>query len=916
MPDLFHNPYHFVPLANGAPPETVPLTEFKTAAQARAHPHLTHDRFVAGTHSGRIVCRVTVETPLLCGNAQTDREAQQWTKLIQPFELTAGTPALPASALRGMLSSIAEAASHSALRVLKDTPLSHRAEAKKESLSALGLLVEEAGADGVARLKLRPLTVPTLPRQGSAGPLPDGYEQMFKPTFPQPLLKAFIEGYQPGRRNGQPAVEMRRGLFLDRVGPFSQSADHSEFWYAQLAGTCSLAGGRVNATQPRFDTRSGNWLLGQQIVGDPIPEDQYDPARHVGYTRGLLRVLGIRDREIEIPTGKKHEFFIPYPAAAETIPTFDAQAAVDRFHALADERTADDSTLPFSVAGSRRNGDARALGDKLRLRAGDLVFFAPDKDDRLIVGEVSVSSIWRAGNGSVHEYFATVSPDLLPLSHRRTVLTLAEHLFGVVEDRTHAPDRGNANRKPAFALASRVRVAHGELAETPAEGAYQPADELLSDAQRQGFERLRAEALRRNEPRPEDYPLKNLASPKPPSPALYFGPKDAREGGPISKSELQPDTGRANGRKFYLRRPNDSTVRDERAFVHPGNLDDRKRIARQHQSARKFVRPGTVFYFHLDFDNLTDLELQLLCFALAPDADFRHQLGHGKPLGFGQVKLGIEGLLLIRREARYRADALAADAVRYHEAWIVNADAWPARYRLHPWAAPGNLAEKLRALQIDFAQWAKRRGLDATLAALKLIGRPDALRRDAHGEPLPVHYPQTPGTTPRDARFERELFKWFMDNDDRDNRPQFLPPLTAGNTDNFKTLPALDRAATPDPNGGQRRGGQFAPGPRGGGGGPRRAPTPPPAPRPAPPAAMPTRPEPGRTYEFDAAAHERDGRVRFQTTLAGRRWEKCYLDVQKFDRSKWRSRFPIGTRVSLVVRAVQGDTLQLAAPAQ
>ncbi|MEI6393321.1 MAG: hypothetical protein WCT12_19730, partial [Verrucomicrobiota bacterium] len=83
MPDLFHNPYHFVPLGPGMPPEPVPLGEFVPAkagepAKQRQYPHLTHDRFVAGKHSGRIVCKVTVETPLICGNSQDDNESQTY----------------------------------------------------------------------------------------------------------------------------------------------------------------------------------------------------------------------------------------------------------------------------------------------------------------------------------------------------------------------------------------------------------------------------------------------------------------------------------------------------------------------------------------------------------------------------------------------------------------------------------------------------------------------------------------------------------------------------------------------------------------------------------------------------------------------------------------------------------------------
>jgi hypothetical protein len=330
----FHNPYHFIPLGDGPPPESVSLDEFKSAKPGEGlKPYLTHDRFLPDKHSGRLVCKLTVETPLICGNQQEDREG--WTKLIHPFELPPGQPALPGSALRGMLSTLAEAASHSAMRVLKDTALSHRMGARDESLSAIGLLVKHTLPNGAQTLRLQPLTVPTLDAQDRRAPdsLNPSLREVFQPGFRQPLLKAFVDGYRrKPDRHGPAEIEPRPGSFIAVQHPASKSADCDEFWYAELKGTVSLVGNRVTATAERRDSRNNRFLLGQCLATDPISQTAFDsltPAQKARCTRGFLRILGITDREREMPTTKTHEYFIPYPAGSEaTIPTFEVAQAI------------------------------------------------------------------------------------------------------------------------------------------------------------------------------------------------------------------------------------------------------------------------------------------------------------------------------------------------------------------------------------------------------------------------------------------------------------------------------------------------------------------------------------------------------------------------------------------------------------
>ncbi len=901
----FHNPYHFVP-TDEEPPECVPLSELSPArgkAGETIHaPHLAHARFVPGTRSGRLVCKATVETPLICGNRQDEREG--WTKLIHPFELRANEPALPASALRGMLSALAEAASGSSLRVLKDVPLSHRMAAASESLSAVGLLVERTDDQGRPVLKLQPLTVPTVDREDNDSFEPT-YSEVFQSHFRQPLLKAYVNGY---RRTGGSSVGFDHGSFLERNRPDSRSADNAGFWYAKLTGTVGLAGRKVVATAGIRDNRNRRFLLARQIAGDPIKEEVFQSLpenERAAYTRGFLRVLGIQGREKEIPTTKKHEYFIPYPEGSEhAIPVFEVAEALNNFHRLADQRTETDPELPFEVAGSARNSTPGPNHRQLRLRAGDLVYFRPDPDDPTVIAEVSVSSIWRAGNGSVHEYFAAISPDLLPLSPARMRLTLAEQLFGTVEIRD--PHDQHRNADASFAFASRLRVSHGILADTPERGAYQPQEELLSRQQTEARQRLHL----------QDIPLQNLASPKPPSPALYFKPKGAPAEF-VRKQRLNPGNHSPQGRKFYLRRNPATYDASVEAFVHPGRLiqENLASIGRQHQSVGKFVRPGTTFFFHLDFDNLTDRELQLLAYTLAPSTGFRHQLGHGKPLGLGQVRIEIAALLEINRGDRYTGDIRAA---RWHRAWLAGtADSLPPSLRRGLPESPDPLAPELETMRKSFESWATQCRLIPALRAIELLGQPVA-------DGVPVHYPQAGevnrGTAnnpdwrtiePGTAAFEMERYHWFTQNDDtkQGRQPgQFLLPLVNERGQSAAALPKLDRYQNQRPPHASYVGRALAPVP------------------PGPTAASPDQPEAIRSdsarrgmvsprdlvgREVIATAGEpKEGRIPFLISLDGQEFPGLngYFSVSKYERASFAKENPPGTTRTAKVVNVQSAT--------
>jgi hypothetical protein len=142
--------------------------------------------------------------------------------------------------------------------------------------------------------------------------------------------------------------------------------------------------------------------------------------------------------------------------------------------------------------------------------------------------------------------------------------------------------------------------------------------------------------------------LKVLGSPKLPSPALYFRPGDGPRTKPLEPQDLP------QGRKVYLHHSTDANAPEPqpwRTKLPRGHPEEEKQ--RKLKNAVRPVRPETAFIFHLDFDNLSEREINLLAFSLRPSEDFRHKLGMGKSIGLGTVRIDPLALLLIDRVKRY-----------------------------------------------------------------------------------------------------------------------------------------------------------------------------------------------------------------------------------------------------------------------
>lgn len=710
----FYNPYHFVPVTSGPSTDDLPVMEFRAGNTG----HVRHDLYASDAgdvFSGRLVCRLTTEGPTVVGG-QHERPDPEGPTVVHPFELE-GKPAIPATSLKGLISSIAEAASNSALRVLENKVLSHRVGAGEEPLSAIGMVVEAPTSDGTVEWRLRPLALPTMRLEKGRAQLPSKYQKMFPADRNPPPLKVFVND----------DVHLR--TFIPGA---------PEYYYSRLSPRSWSAGHSLAADEHQHLSHNGGYLLAQDTIGGsaPIPERQLpvtDDERRQ-YTRGILRILGVQGRT-DIPTTKKHELFLPYSEADEKRETFPIPRDVlDRFHLLADERTnARDEApfLPYETRGTLRNLRPNRHSDHtFRLKTGDLVYFRPnEKGDA--VEEIALSSMWRRWAGTVNQYFSRISDEKLPLgSVRRERISIAEQLFGFIEKRE--ADAQDEQGDSVLALAGRLRFSPGIL--SPGQDAPYYGDATL---------------------------LKILGSPKPPQPAFYF----KYDGGRTSRIQVGSLSADRHylpqGRKFYLHR----SPQDNEPWKTRHERDELKQKSRVTP-----MKTGLSFYFHIDFNNLSRTELGLLCYALRPTEAYRHKLGMGKPIGLGQVRIDPAGLFLIDRPRRYRETDLFS-AVRYHHIWTRSGEqvnGWPDTYQkerheaARPQIKPGEYSPD------DF-----RSGFSLSMngdlkQALEILGDPAKIRRH------PVHTPQIDNMD-----LEEKTYRWFVDNQNTRNRQQRLEPLGA-----------------------------------------------------------------------------------------------------------------------------------------
>jgi CRISPR-associated protein (TIGR03986 family) len=738
-----YNPYHFVPVK----PEGHSVVDLETYLQGDHH--ITHDRYVDKTYSGRIVCRLTTKSPIFVGGQRIREGTDHAPALAEHFFLpdsehlnnSEHKPAIPASSLRGLISSIGEAASNSSLRVLSDELYSYRKSmTSDEALSAIGMITVKF-VDNRPVYCLTPLTLPTIRAVGKQSISSDEINKYsLKDLYPFPNLKVYIGQYQ----------EIRQESFYR-----TYRHDHQKFYGLKLINRSWNSGDGIDFDNYQY--RIADLLLGQRSVSDSRlrPWDEIPANEKEHYTRGILRVLGCwNERQEAIPTQKKRELFIPFPEINWSCLKI-ADETIERFYQLCDQRTNSKAKLllPFEPKDTQRNLSTK--DNRFRLKTGDLVYF---KNVGKEITEISLSSIWRGrvemiknnriSSATTYDFFRAVSSspgklnqELLPFHAERESITLAEQVFGFVQQEKknkdpHQDVPTDSQDKRFLALAGRLWFSHARIAAYPGKSPYL-----------------------------DEHNLKILDSPKPPCPSFYFKDKT----GPrfIPKKKLRPDQHQPQGRKFYLH--HQDSIGNNRISNNPW-------VSQNDKSFKQKVRvqpvcAGSIFYFHIDFDNLSKTDLGMLLFALEPTPNFRHKIGMGKSIGLGTVKIEMVGYYEIDRQARYTSMGII-DGNRYGKYFEKDKNNWPEDYQS---LTGTHLVNSLDNIRNEFVKSEQTQNKidDDIFNALSLIGDHD------------YHRVQTPGINQQNANNEEETFKWFVMNDrgkdGNDDKKtvvqQFLEPL-------------------------------------------------------------------------------------------------------------------------------------------
>jgi len=337
--------------------------------------------------------------------------------------------------------------------------------------------------------------------------------------------------------------------------------------------------------------------------------------------------------------------------------------------------------------------------------------------------------------GDTYDFFERIDPELIPFHKERMFLSPAELLFGFVQK----DDDDKNSKKAGLALAGRVQLSFGLLAPEEPKPYYEYPDS------KDGQGRL----------------LKVLGSPQLPCPMMYFKNRytEGKAYKYITKTDFNLDKHIPQGRKMYVHSHRDNGKEPWKS------LDDKNN---KHLKVMvNPIRQDATFYFHVDFENLDEWELGLLCYALRPTNEFRHKLGMGKSIGLGTIRIDPIGLFLIDRQTRYQTKDIFK-TTRYHQTWVDTKN----------WPPPESMYERERTEHELPAtkkeeSWQDFRDIyfvdtmhEDIKQALELLGNPDKVSAK-------VHTPQVAGKEKEEM--ERETYAWYGENEN--HRHKMLLPL-------------------------------------------------------------------------------------------------------------------------------------------
>jgi CRISPR-associated protein (TIGR03986 family) len=597
---LSFSPYNFVPLPEAVLPAVSTLGPIPP-------PWEHHDEYLPGTYTGWLELTITAETPLYvrCAppstsagdeNTRTNRARQDFFHLGDP-----GHPAIPGSSLRGMLRAMVEilASAKLAKGWFSDRKLIYRAVGDTTSL---GIDYRETV------LGSNQNTLPYLEFDYPVSRLRGGYLRKQGPDW-------YI---QPARTvNGESFVHVEYSAvpWFPRHHPRHNysAADLVNVYIKPPAGRAAPYRSNPNLT------------LHMAYLSNPAEVDQASAGvtKRPGFETAVLVLSGHMGGRTE-----KHmhcAIYEPDPGARaipiprETWLKYEDDRELSRgieARPLGEE--------PSRVAPTETNPERSDPLFFLLNEEGDLVFFGPTMMFRLPYPN------------SIADFVPTRIRD-------RRVIDLAEAIFGTV-------DRSPAIKGRLFVEDALWDRSGGSPFFTDHNGYRTPR--ILGTPKPTSFQHYLVQPLVRP-PRGPQQPAANLRG----SLCNYHhplgsGPYDFPDNN--GRSVAQSDGTVIRGSKRYWHKRD---APDDQRFL--ADLAQENRPGAKQLTIIRPVKPCTSFRGRIRFENLTNVELGALLTALQLKPSQRHQIGMGKPLGLGSIRIE-SSLRLTDRHARY--DRLFDDA--------------------------------------------------------------------------------------------------------------------------------------------------------------------------------------------------------------------------------------------------------------
>lgn len=259
--------------------------------------------------------------------------------------------------------------------------------------------------------------------------------------------------------------------------------------------------------------------------------------------------------------------------------------------------------------------------------------------------------------------------------------------------------------------------------------------------------RVRFEHALLKEERGTEQPMRLaiLSSPNPTTTYFYLADKNGqiRNGHSHFQAGYNNKNNRLRGRKFYRH-----YVPTRNSMTLTESQQNRDKNWEQNRTIADPVGEGSKFKFDIYFENLAEVELGALLWALSLDGEAYHKLGYGKPLGLGSIEFKIDhaGVILDNMVTRYtqlepKTDKIFTKTIRdWHSLVTLFKQTMTSL-----WKRPFSNLLFVRDL-------------------MALLGK--------NGPELPVHYPYSPD------RDSKGSFEWFVGNTGHKGPKLALPLAT------------------------------------------------------------------------------------------------------------------------------------------